>query len=132
MKKTALLNSQLSAIVAQMGHTDAIAIGDCGLPIRGQAERVDLALKKGVPDFITTLETVLSELCVERAVIATETKSVSPQMYKKIVETLGNKIKVEFVDHEQFKKLTEDCRAVVRTGECTPYSNIILYSGVTF
>lgn len=132
MKKTTLLNSQISAVIAKMGHTDSVAIGDCGLPIRGQAERIDLALKKGVPDFITTLETVLSELCVERAVIATETKNVSPEMYKKIVDTLGDRIKVEFVSHDDLKKLTENCTAVIRTGECTPYSNIVLYSGVTF
>lgn len=132
MKKAILLNSQISAVIAKMGHTDSIAISDCGLPIRGQAERIDLALKKGVPEFITTLETVLSELCVERAVIAKETESVSPQMYEKIMAAVGDKIKVEFVSHEEFKKMTESCKAVIRTGECTPYSNIILYSGVTF
>lgn len=132
MKKTTLLNSQLSAVIAKMGHTDSIAVGDCGLPIRGKAERVDLALKKGVPDFITTLETVLSELCVERAVIASETKTVSPEMYNNIMAVLGNQIEVEFVEHETLKKMTEGCTAIVRTGECTPYSNIILYSGVTF
>ena len=70
MKKSTLLNSGLSAVIARMGHTETLTIGDCGLPIRGAAERIDLALKKGVPTFLETLDTVLTELCVERAVLA--------------------------------------------------------------
>lgn len=33
MKKTALLNSELSYVIAKMGHTDTLTVGDCGLPI---------------------------------------------------------------------------------------------------
>lgn len=132
MKKTTLLNAPLSAIIAKMGHTDSIAIADCGLPIRGTTERIDLALKLGSPSFLETLETILSELFVERAVLAEEIKTVSPELHNKILEMLGDKIKVEYIPHEEFKKLTESARAVVRTGECTPFANILLFSGVTF
>ena len=42
-------------------------------------------------------------------------------------------IELERVPHEQFKALTRDgTSAFVRTGECTPYANVILCSGVTF
>ena len=64
MKKTKLLNSMISAVVSEMGHTDTLTISDCGLPIRGEAKRIDLAVKLGVPGFLETLDTVLSELCV--------------------------------------------------------------------
>ncbi len=39
-----------------------------------------------------------------------------------------------FKNHQskRFKALTESSAAVVRTGETTPYANIILTSGVTF
>ena len=37
-----------------------------------------------------------------------------------------------FVSHEELKKLSADCRAVIRTGETTPYSNIILQSACLF
>lgn len=33
MKKNGLLNSQLSKVVDDLGHTDLIAIGDLGLPV---------------------------------------------------------------------------------------------------
>ena len=39
---------------------------------------------------------------------------------------------VEYVSHEELKKMTMDCKAVIRTGETTPYSNIILQSGCIF
>ena len=39
---------------------------------------------------------------------------------------------IEFVSHSELKKMTEDCKAVIRTGETTPYSNIILQSGCIF
>ena len=131
MKKSALLNSGLSAVIARMGHTETLTIGDCGLPIRGAAERIDLALKKGVPTFLETLDTVLTELCVERAVLAEEIKTVSPEMHQAILDRLPG-IPVDYVPHEEFKRRTESSKAVVRTGECTSYANIILVSGVTF
>ena len=131
MKKSVLLNSEISAVVAAMGHTDTLTIGDCGLPIRG-TERIDLCLKKGVPTFIETLQTVLTELHVEKAIIAEETKSVSPQMHNEMLKALGEGVEIEYVSHDELKKRSEASRAVIRTGECTSYANIILSSGVTF
>lgn len=132
MKKGLLLNSHVSKVIARMGHTDSLTISDCGLPIRGNAERIDLALKKGIPDFLSTLDTILEELCIERVLLASEIVTVSPGMHKEILNRLGPDIKIEYVSHEELKKQTEKSVAVVRTGECTSYCNIILYSGVTF
>lgn len=132
MKKAELLNSSLTSAIAEMGHTDMLTIGDCGLPIRSSARRIDLALKFGVPGFLETLQTTLTELCVESAVLAQEIKTVSPEMHTAILECLGSDIPVSYISHAEFKKLTEESKAVVRTGECTSYANIILVSGVTF
>ena len=52
MKKNGILNSDISRVLSYMGHTDQIAVGDCGLPIPEETERIDLALKFGVPGFI--------------------------------------------------------------------------------
>lgn len=132
MKKTKLLNSMISAVVSEMGHTDTLTISDCGLPIRGEAKRIDLAVKLGVPGFLETLDTVLSELCVERIILAEEIREKSSWMNEEILQRFSPNIKVEYVPHEKFKKLTEKTTAVIRTGECTSYANIILVSGVTF
>ena len=131
MKKTTLLNSNVSSVIASMGHKDTLIIGDCGLPIPRNTERIDLALRKGVPSFLDTLDTVLTELCVERAILAEEIKTDSPQMHMDILSRLKN-ISIDYVSHEELKHQMKDARAVIRTGECTSFANIILVSGVTF
>ena len=131
MKKGKLLNSEISYVISQMGHTDSLTIGDCGLPIPKDVKRIDLALKYGVPSFLDTLDTVLEELCVEEIIIAEEIKEAAEQMYKDILNRFEN-VKVTMVKHEEFKTMTNNSHAVIRTGECTPYSNIILKSGVVF
>ncbi len=131
MKKGELLNSEISAVVAKMGHTDELTICDCGFPIRG-TDRIDLVLHKGVPTFIDTLDTVLSELHIERVILADEIKTTSPLMLKEIEKRLPEGTKIIFIPHEELKKESERSRAVIRTGECTSYANIILISGVTF
>lgn len=35
-------------------------------------------------------------------------------------------------DHEHFKQATKTAKAVIRTGETTPFANVILHSGVIF
>ena len=132
MRKTVLLNSGISSVISRMGHTDTLTVGDCGLPIPQSAERIDLALKKGVPTFLETLDTILEELCVERIVLADEIRAASPDMHRAILDRFPSHVAVDYVSHEQLKKLTADSKAVVRTGECTPYANVILCSGVTF
>ncbi len=131
MKKTELINSEISAVVARMGHTDSLAIGDCGLPIPDGVKRIDLALVRNQPRFLDTLQAVLAELCVERAVVAAELMEGTPELVKEI-RALLPEATIDAVPHDQFKKLTENTKAVIRTGECTPYANIILCSGVKF
>jgi D-ribose pyranase len=41
-------------------------------------------------------------------------------------------IEIEYIPHTEFKKETNNSRAVVRSGEIIPYANIILISGVDF
>lgn len=131
MKKTALLNSEIASVIATMGHTDMLAIGDCGLPIPNETKRIDIALIKNIPGFIETLKAITMELQVEEAIVATETKEISPKVYEEIVNILSG-VKITFVSHEDLKILLKECKGVVRTGEQTPYANIILKSGVVF
>lgn len=131
MKKIGLLNYPLSAVIAQMGHGDTLAIADAGLPVPPTTERIDLAVSEGVPAFLAVLEATLKELQVEKAILAEEIKARSSLMHEKIVALLGN-TPVEYVSHEAFKAMTEESVAVVRTGEFTPYCNVLLVSGVVF
>ncbi len=139
MKRQGILNPALSRALASMGHTDAIAICDAGLPIPNGPERIDLSLLPGVPAFVDVLAAIMAELQIERAQIATEFAQHSRKLHDETVSRLdaqnavqGAPITIERISHEALKRATQAARTIVRTGECTPFANVILYSGVPF
>lgn len=131
MKKTALLHSELSYVIATMGHLDTLVIADAGLPIPESTTRIDLALTQGVPGAAQTLKVVMEELKVEKAILAEEVRERNPNFLTAVQELLPG-VPVEFVTHSELKTRTASARAVVRTGEFSPYANVILVSGVVF
>ena len=131
MKKHGILNHELVEVIATLGHTDTLVIADAGLPIPAEVRRIDLAVVGGVPRFMEVLRAVLDEMQVEHAIVAGEMSIRSTHLRGELASALGS-IPVGEVSHEEFKQLTRQARAIVRTGEFTPYANIILYSGVMF
>lgn len=127
MKRTALLHSELSGLIAAMGHGDLLVIGDAGLPVPPGVRCIDLAVTRGVPGFFDVLDAVLSELVVERSAWASEAGNDLQAALQ--ARAVGQHC---VVAHDAFKSLARDAVAVVRTGEFTPYANIGLWSGVAF
>ncbi|MBW8354705.1 MAG: D-ribose pyranase [Pseudomonas sp.] len=134
MKKTPLLNIALSRLIASLGHGDIVVIGDAGLPVPPGVELIDLALTHGVPDFLGTLKVLLSEMQVESHVLAEEIllKRPQPLLELDVLNLSGELGERRLMSHEDFKVLSRQARAVIRTGECQPYCNIALVAGVTF
>lgn len=135
MKKQGILNSDISRVLSYLGHTDTIAIGDCGLPIPEETERIDLSLTFGVPSFMDVLKTVSNDMAIEKIVLAEEIKEQNPDVLHQIEALFVEKetgFKIEFVPHIELKKQTKECKAVIRTGETTPYANIILQAACIF
>lgn len=131
MKKIGVLNQDISEVIAGMGHMDMLVVGDAGLPIPLGVRRIDLAVKKGVPSFLETVEAIAAELQVERIIMATETAQVSPHIREAVCRIFAG-VEVEEVSHARLKELSRNAVAIVRTGEFTPYANVILVSGVVF
>jgi D-ribose pyranase len=131
MKKQGILQNDLAAVIARLGHTDTLVVADAGLPIPPGVPRIDLAVSPGVPSFMQVLRPLLDEVAVESAIIASEMRAASPGFYAELQGVLGT-LPIKEVPHAEFKSLTQPARAVVRTGEFTPYANIILVAGVAF
>jgi D-ribose pyranase len=131
VKRAGILNRDVCALIASLGHTDLICIGDAGLPIPPGVARIDLALVCGVPTFLQTLEAVLRDVVVEHAIVAREMSVKNPAAYQAVRTALSG-IPLEEIPHAELKARTVGARAVIRTGECTPYANILLRSGVAF
>ena len=148
MKKGTVLNSEISSVISRLGHTDTLVVCDAGLPIPRSTARIDMALTQGVPTFMQVLGVVTQEMQVEAAILhpdmmaailAAEIQQHNPQLHEALLKHIeqlqqhqGNTIDVRYVSHEQFKQQTADSQAVIRSGECSPYANIILCAGVTF
>ena len=92
-------------------------------------EVIDLAIVYGLPSFDRVLDAVLCEVIVEKAVMANETDVHNPAQAKRIRSHFGD---VALVTHEDLKAMASEARFVVRSGDATPYSNILLAAGVAF
>lgn len=129
MKKRGLLNSDIAKVVDDLRHTDQIIIGDCGLPVPAHVQQIDLSLKMGTPSFYEVLETLLEEVAVEKVTLAEEIKTENQALHQKLIPLFPT---IDYVSHEEFKQLSHQVKAIIRTGEVTPYANIILQSAVIF
>ena len=131
MKKKGIINAQLAGYIAGLGHTDLFLIGDAGLPIPEGVPIVDLALCEGVPTFQQVLKAVLEEAEVEFYYLAEEIVEKNENLLYNIREALPE-TKNEMIPHIDFKEMTRKVKFAIRTGEFTPYPNIILRAGVAF
>ena len=131
MKKRGILNAQLSYLLGALGHKDLFMIGDAGMPIPEGVEVVDLVLTAGVPTFKQVLDAVLDEVQVEGYYLAHEIKEFNPELEEYIKAGLPE-AEVEYMPHEDLKKFSGKCRFAIRTGEFSPYPNVILRAGVVF
>lgn len=130
MKKTTVINSNLSRVIAQMGHYDTLGVGDAGMPVPVGTEKIDLAVTNGLPSFVDVVKNILSELQLQEVYLAEEIKTENPQQLAAIKEIID--VPIKFISHDKMKADLSNAKAFVRTGEMTPYANIILVSGVTF
>lgn len=130
MKNSGILNSQLMQKIAALGHTDTFLIGDAGMPVPEGVPIVDLVLTLGVPSFEQVLRAVLAETVIEAGTIADEAKEKNPAVVTLICSLIT--VPITFIPHTVFKIETRKCRFAIRTGEATPYSNIIMTAGVSF
>ena len=128
MKRGGIINARLAGEVARLGHTDLVVVCDAGLPIPPGPAVVDLAFRLGVPSFETVLAGLVEEIVVEGATAAEETRE-SPNVVRVIRDLLPDP---GLVPHHEFKRMTAGAKLVVRTGEATPYANVILRCGVAF
>ena len=112
MKKSGILNAQLIRCIAELGHKDLFMIGDAGMPIPKGVEIVDLVVCGGVP-------------------IANEIEEKNPELLAYIQQSLLE-AEESRIDHVDLKKMSAQCKFAIRTGEFTPYPNIILRAGVAF
>ena len=129
MYKTGILNSDISTVLSQLGHTDCIMIEDCGLPIPEGIKRIDLALKFGQPSFMDVYTEISKHMAIASATVAEEMQHHNSLLFENLKEDFSD---FKTVSHDELKGQSHNVKAIIRTGEATPYANIILQSDVLF
>ena len=128
MKETGLLNSDIADVVSRLGHMDELIVCDAGFPIPLGVRTVDIALAEDRPTVLEVLGVLLRDFSVERVVLADETQRHSPTRFAAIVEQVGEAVTVDIMPHTEFKQHSRAVKAVIRTGDFTAYSNVLLVS----
>ncbi|MHA6757051.1 D-ribose pyranase [Streptacidiphilus sp. PAMC 29251] len=131
MRTDGLWHPRLLQLITALGHGDLLVVADPGLPVPAGVETVDLVWRRGDPPFLPVLAAVLGELVAERITVAAE--AADPELLTGLAELADrHALATERVPHEQLKQLTRGARALVRTGEATPYANAVIRAGVPF
>lgn len=131
MKKQGILNAELAEVIAGMGHTDLLVIADAGYPVPPGVLCIDLAVRCGLPPMLDVAEAIAEELEIEALTVADELLARGSELPDALRQLFAN-ADVAHVSHEDLKQLSARAKAVVRTGECTPYYIVILRAGVVF
>lgn len=131
MRKVGIINPEIAKWITQLGHTDMLLIADAGLPLPENVPVVDLSFSNGQIPFLTVLRGIMSELVVENIIITEETEKTSKALFDEMYEEI-KEYKLITCDHEELKNISKNVKVIIRTGEFTPYANIILQAGVPF
>jgi D-ribose pyranase len=129
LRTSTLLNSRIVEALASAGHGHLVVVADAGLPLPAGVPVIDLAVTPGLPGFADVVRAVLEDGVFEGYVLASETQG-SP-LFPEIRDQLAA-LTSTITDHEGLKRMLADAHVIVRTGECTPFANIVLIAGTTF
>lgn len=125
LKKTNILNPALLHAMASLGQNDYLVIADAGFPVETGIPVVDLSLVAGQPTLEQVLAAVAAELRLDSSITPSELPQQLPACSQAIDDLLPGLPRKE-VMYEQVKVLAKHARAVVRTGDCRPYTSVIL------
>ncbi len=128
MLHTGILNPDLLHLIARIRHTNTLVIADWAFPFWLEIETVDISLTKGIPTVLDVLDLLTPVFKVGRIWQADEfVASNSRETVEKFSRSFG-KIPLTREAHVDFKKRVPHAIGLIRTGDPTPYGNIILES----
>jgi D-ribose pyranase len=129
MQKTGILNPQLASLLARVRHTNTLVIADRGFPFWPMIETVDISLVDDVPTVLQLIAAVRATHNFTLAYMAREfQKNNSAAIRASFAKSLAG-VPTKFEPHVDFKQRVPNAIGLIRTGDTTPYANVILVSG---
>ncbi len=128
MLKTGILNPRLLDLLARIRHTNTLVISDWAFPYWPEIETVDISLTIGMPTVLDVLDLFTPVFTIGRIWQADEfVASNSAETIARFAKSFGE-IPLTREAHVDFKKRVPRAIGLIRTGDATPYGNIILES----
>ena len=129
MLKQGILNPQINSLLARVRHTNALVIADRGFPFWPIIETVDISLVDGVPTVLQVLAAIRANFIVGQAFMAEEFLAHNPEATRAAYTHALAGVEVIHEPHEaSFKPRVPRAIGLIRTGDTTPYGNLILIS----
>lgn len=129
MKELGIINRGIAKIISEQGHQDLLMVCDAGFAIPKNIEVIDISLKENSPMVIDTLVVLKKYFSIEKMILAKQTQETNPTFFKNLTETFDDNIEIEIMNHKELKVVSQNVKAVIRTGDFTAYANVILVSG---
>lgn len=129
MLKSGILNPALLELLGRFRHTNLIVIADRGFPSWPALPTVDISLVDDVPTVRQVVRAVVQHCTIGAAWMAEELKRNNPEGVVREYAHLVAPIEIHFEPHATaFKPRVPSAIGLIRTGDTTPFGNIILES----
>lgn len=123
-----ILNPAINSLLSRVRHTNTIVIADRGFPFWPHLETVDISLIDDIPRVMDVLAAIQRNFSIGRVFAAEEFLSANPPQTASALENALLGIPITFEPHVEFKKRVPQAIGLIRTGDTTQYSNLILES----
>lgn len=128
MLQTGILNPHVLDLIARIRHTNTLVIADWAFPYWPEIETVDLSLTKGIPTILDVLDLLTPVFKIGRIWQAQEFVATNtPENIARFAKSFGS-IPLKREAHVDFKHRVPHAIGLIRTGDATPYGNIIIES----
>ncbi len=131
MKKTGVINKEIAEVIASMGHGDMLVVSDAGLAIPNNIRRIDVSIRPGSPEVLDLVRVIQEELQVESILVPEQMNQYCLHILDELKKIFPD-LKIQEVATDVYIEHAYQSKAIIRTGECTTFANVILVAGVTF
>ncbi len=128
MLKAGILNPRILSLLGRVRHTNTLVISDRGFPFWPQIETVDISLVDDLPRVLDVLKAVRANFNIGHAWMAEEFRGANSAATCMEFSSVLNGIPLTYEPHIEFKKRVPLAIVLIRTGDTTPYGNMILES----
>lgn len=128
MLRNGILNPAINSLLSRVRHTNTLVIADRGFPYWPHVETIDISLVDDVPRVMDVLAAIKENFAIGRVFAAEEFLTSNSVQTASALENALLGIPITFESHLELKRRVPHAIGLIRTGDTTQYSNLILES----